>query len=101
MKNIRLNPGGLIGAVLLLTAVIAITVLTADGDSLGRRVGRFGVVAVFVGLLAGITFGIVCFRRTSRQGFGSLRAGIHGRIWANGGLPLRVAPEIPLLYNGR
>ena len=53
MKNIHLNPGGVIGAILLLATVIAITVLTSDLDKVGGRAGGFGVGAVFLGALGG------------------------------------------------
>ncbi len=53
MKNIQLNPGGLIGAVVLLAAVIAIAVLTSNPDDVGGRVGGFGVVGLFLGAFGG------------------------------------------------
>lgn len=53
MKNIQLNPGGVIGAVLLLAAVIVTAVLTSSPDNVGSRVGGFGVFAVFLGAFGG------------------------------------------------
>ncbi len=54
MNNIHLNPGGVIGAVLLGAVVIAAVVLTSSpGSNVGSRVGQFGVVAVFVGAFGG------------------------------------------------
>ena len=53
MKNIHLNPGGVIGAVLLMAAVIVTTVLTSSPDNVGSRVGGFGVVALFLGAFGG------------------------------------------------
>lgn len=53
MKNINLNPGGVIGAILLLAAVIVTVVLVSDPDTVGRRAGGFGVFAVFLGAAGG------------------------------------------------
>lgn len=53
MQNIRLNPGGVIGAILLVAAVIVVAVLTSSPDKVGSRVGGFGVVALFVGAFGG------------------------------------------------
>lgn len=53
MQNIRLNPGGVIGAILLVTAVIVVSLLMASPDKVGSRVGGFGVVALFVGAFGG------------------------------------------------
>lgn len=53
MKNIHLNPGGVIGAVLLMAALIVTTVLTSSPDNVGSRVGGFVVVALFLGAFVG------------------------------------------------
>jgi hypothetical protein len=53
MQNINLNPGGLIGAVLALAAVIITVVLTSNPDTAGSRVGGFGVPALFLGAFGG------------------------------------------------
>jgi hypothetical protein len=53
MKNISLNPGGVIGAVLLTAAVIVTVVLTSSPNDIGSRVGGFGVPALFVGAFGG------------------------------------------------
>ena len=53
MKNINLNPGGLIGAVLMLAAVMVTVVLTSSPDNIGGRVGGIGVPALFLGAFGG------------------------------------------------
>jgi hypothetical protein len=52
MKNINLNPGGLIGAALMIAAVVTTVVLTSS-DNVGGRIGRFGVLALFLGAFGG------------------------------------------------
>ena len=53
MKNIRLNPGGVMGALLLTSALTVTVLLTSNPDDVGRRVGGFGVLAVFLGAYGG------------------------------------------------
>lgn len=53
MQNIRLNPGGLIGAVLLVAIVIGLALLVASPDKVGSTVGGFGAVALFLGAFGG------------------------------------------------
>jgi hypothetical protein len=53
MKNIQLNPGGVIGAILLLAVVIIMVILTSDPNKVGSRVGGVGVLAVFLGAAGG------------------------------------------------
>ncbi len=53
MKNIQLNPGGVICAVLSLAAVIVTAVLTSSPDNVASRAGGFGVFAVFLGAFGG------------------------------------------------
>jgi hypothetical protein len=56
MKNINLNPGGIIGAILMLVFAIATVVLTSDPDSIGERAGEFGISALILGAFAGNYF---------------------------------------------
>ena len=53
MNNINLNPGGIIGAVLMLVAVMMTVVLTSSPGSIGGRIGEFGVPALFLGAFGG------------------------------------------------
>ena len=53
MKNIQLNLGGVIGAILLTAAVIVTVVLTSNPNDIGGRMGRFGVPALFLGAFGG------------------------------------------------
>jgi hypothetical protein len=53
MKNIQLNPGGVIGAILLMAAVIITVFLTSDPNKAGGRAGGLGVLAVFLGAAGG------------------------------------------------
>jgi len=53
VKNIHLNTGGVIGAILILTAVCVVVALTSSSNDIGGRVGGFGVVGVFVGGFGG------------------------------------------------
>ena len=53
MKNIHLNPGGVIGAVLLVAAIIVTVILTSNPDNVGSRVGGLGVLGVFLGAFGG------------------------------------------------
>jgi hypothetical protein len=53
MKNVNLNPGGIIGALLMLATVIVIAVLASNPDSVGGRIGGFGVPALFSGAYCG------------------------------------------------
>jgi hypothetical protein len=52
VKNITLNPGGVIGAALLVAAVVTVVLLTASGN-VGGHIGRFGVLALFLGAFGG------------------------------------------------
>jgi hypothetical protein len=53
MKNINLNPGGLIGAVLMLAAVMITVVLTSSPNNIGGLIGGIGVPALFLGAFGG------------------------------------------------
>lgn len=53
MKNISLNPGGLIGALVALVSVIAVAVLTSNPDGLGGRIGGLGAPALLIGAFGG------------------------------------------------
>lgn len=53
MQNIRLNPGGVIGAVVLMAVVIGLALLVASPDKVGSSVGGFGVGALFLGAFGG------------------------------------------------
>lgn len=53
MKDISLNPGGLIGAVLMIAAVVTTVVLTSSTSNIGSRIGGFGVPALFLGAFGG------------------------------------------------
>jgi hypothetical protein len=53
VKNISLNPGGFVGAVLMIAAVIIAVVLTSSTNNIGGRIGGFGVPALFLGAFGG------------------------------------------------
>jgi hypothetical protein len=53
MNNINLILGGIIGAVLMLIAVMITVVLVSSPDSIGGRIGGFGVPALFLGAFGG------------------------------------------------
>jgi hypothetical protein len=53
MKNINLNPGGLIGAVLMIAAVMMTVILTSRPDNIGGRIGGIGVEALLLGAFGG------------------------------------------------
>ena len=53
MKNIKLNPGGIIGAILMLATVMITVVLISSPDSAGGRIGGIGVPALFLGAFGG------------------------------------------------
>jgi hypothetical protein len=53
MKNIHLNPGGVIGAVFLLAVVIVAAIVISGPHNIGGLIGGFGVFAVFLGAAGG------------------------------------------------
>ncbi len=53
MKNINLNPGGVIGALLMIAAVVIFVSLTSSTDSISGRIGGIGAPAVLLGAFGG------------------------------------------------
>lgn len=53
MKNMRLNPGGVIGAILLMATVIVMAILLSSRETVGSRIGSFGVIGLFLGAFGG------------------------------------------------
>jgi hypothetical protein len=53
MQNIRLNPGGVIGAILLLLIVIVFVMLNVKNDHDAYRGGIFAVIALLLGAFGG------------------------------------------------
>ncbi|MEM9111904.1 MAG: hypothetical protein AAGC72_18050 [Planctomycetota bacterium] len=68
MGNIKINPGGFIGALIaLIGGIILLGMLVENADKLERGPATLAVLAVIGGALGGISFGRACFVTNSIQ----------------------------------